>query len=89
MEDKRQSFVVCECGTHAISVSSYLDETEHELYLSFWNFGWHGTEKMPWSYRLQTIWRILTRGYDHDDSVILSPTESQNLIEAIQYHLKK
>lgn len=88
MEDKRQSFVTCSCGAHAVSISSDKEEDRHDIYLAFWNYGWDGKGKMPWSYRLRAIWRILTVGYDSDDSVVLNPTEVGYLVQALKDHAK-
>lgn len=78
-------FVECDCTTHAISVSRWVDPPESKfydpnVYLSVWGHAEMNHDR--WRDRLRIAWHALT-GNLHVDSVVLSPEEAAMFAYAV------
>jgi len=65
-------FIRCECFAEMIHVCR--DRDDGEVYMSV--YVPRGRGKLAWKYRLQHIWRILTKGYPWQDEIILGKAEA-------------
>ena len=84
MSNYYTDWVECSCGSHAVSVSHYVDPNDEfedsEVYLSIW-----GPVEMNddgWRWRIRRAWDAL-RGNLHLDQVVLHPSEAVKLQKAI------
>lgn len=79
------TFVECDCSSHAISVSRWIDPPESKfhdpnVYLSVWSRSELNHDR--WRDRLRIAWHALG-GHLHVDNVILTPEEATTFADAV------
>ena len=84
--DKTRTMVHCECGSEAIQITKWADESE--VYMSWWTRG-HGGNMPIWRFQLQHIWHIIRKGTPYSDDIVLSQDETKTLIVALQDAVEK
>jgi hypothetical protein len=76
INNSRQKFFMCECSSHALSVTKF--EDEDEFYFSIWHEA--ALERLSLLQRIRYIWKILKSGSPYGDQLILSSEKIESLI---------
>ncbi len=78
--NKKQKFIPCECDTHGILLTKFIDENveENEIYLSIFSSGQYN-KKPTIGQRLKFMWYHLKTGKYYDDEIVLSSKKANVL----------
>ena len=77
-------FFECECGGEAISFE--VDADDPAVYVSLWQRGYHHHPRSLWD-RLRTCWRVLRKGRDVSDQIVLSRADAERLSQRLSWWL--
>ena len=70
-------FYLCECGTEAISVSDWSDDSETLVGISIWRIG--GVCRYRLRDKLSLIWDIIRNGHPWTDDILLDGSQAREL----------
>jgi hypothetical protein len=79
--------IECECGTHLLQVTNWIEETNpkfQSFYLAMFNYGKYSRS---FKERLKMAWSILRKGDPYDDQLTLEPSEAKKLADFINSNL--
>ena len=78
----KNKFFKCECGSHAIDVTTFDDEPE--VYICMWDQGSKDDHRLSLWERFRWSWKILLTGKPYQDNVILSKNKAKELGEYLK-----
>lgn len=85
--EENQSFVQCQCGSHGVVISEFIDRIQsadnlevviQEFHLDIFNFG-HNNIKIPFLERLKYAWKHLRTGQTTPNSITMSRADAEQL----------
>lgn len=79
IEDRDSKILVVKCNCYMHELQLW-DTGSGDIDISVWHYG-TGVVKWPWSSRLKSIWKILTKGHAYGDCVILSKSQLAPIVE--------
>lgn len=74
--EKQEKFILCECSGEGILMSKFDDE--EDIFFSIYSIGNYHPKPSIW-YRIGRAWRIIRKGTEYEDQIILSPENAREL----------